>query len=174
MSHAEKDEDLLGAPLAMEVMDLTSDRGSTRLGADLLMGPADSDGLSNLLGDSKLEDQYVQDQIRNLDQLFDAQGLHELKSSGPDDGQERQRNMLMSKVYELEDQVISKDDKCKEQAKINAELADKIQQLEFDKDMLFKEAENLKKREYDFGGLLDSGELEAQIQFKDQELIDYK
>ena len=57
---------------------------------------------------------------------------------------------------------------------INQELADKIQQLEFDKDMAFKECENLKKREYDFSGLLDSGELEAQIQFKDQELADYK
>jgi len=29
--------------------------------------------------------------------------------------------------------------------------------------MLDKENENLKKREYDFKGLLDSGELEAQI-----------
>lgn len=40
--------------------------------------------------------------------------------------------------------------------------------------MLEKENENLKKREYDFKGLLDSGELEAQIQFKDQELAEYK
>lgn len=40
--------------------------------------------------------------------------------------------------------------------------------------MLFKENENIKKREYDFGGLLDSGEMEAQIQFKDQEIIEYK
>jgi len=40
--------------------------------------------------------------------------------------------------------------------------------------MMYKENEHLKKREYDFGGLLDSGEYEAQIQFKDQELADYK
>ena len=40
--------------------------------------------------------------------------------------------------------------------------------------MMYKENENLKKREYDFKGLLDSGELEAQIQFKDQELSEYR
>lgn len=40
--------------------------------------------------------------------------------------------------------------------------------------MMYKENENLKKREYDFKGLLDSGELEAQIQFKDQELQEYR
>ena len=39
---------------------------------------------------------------------------------------------------------------------------------------MYKENENLKKREYDFKGLLDSGELEAQIQFKDQELQEYR
>lgn len=40
--------------------------------------------------------------------------------------------------------------KLKEQQAINSELADKIQSLEFDKDMMFKENENLKKRSYDF------------------------
>jgi hypothetical protein len=40
--------------------------------------------------------------------------------------------------------------------------------------MMFKENENLKKREYDFSGLLDSGELEAQILFKEQEIAEYK
>lgn len=69
--------------------------------------------------------------------------------------------MLLSKLYEMEEQVNEKDEKCKEQTKINQELADKIQQLEFDKDMMCKENEHLKKREYDFGGLLDSGEYEA-------------
>ena len=39
---------------------------------------------------------------------------------------------------------------------------------------MFKENENLKKREYDFKGLLDSGELEADLQFKQNELADYK
>lgn len=60
--------------------------------------------------------------------------------------------------------------KIKDQSNINSELADKIQQLEFDKDMMYKENENLKKRSYDFQGLLETSELEAQIQFKDQEL----
>ena len=40
--------------------------------------------------------------------------------------------------------------------------------------MMFKENENLKKREYDFKGLLDSGELEADLVFKEKELADYK
>lgn len=40
--------------------------------------------------------------------------------------------------------------------------------------MISKENENLKKREIDFKGILDSGELEAQVQFKDQELAEYK
>ena len=39
---------------------------------------------------------------------------------------------------------------------------------------MFKENENLKKREYDFKGLLDSGELEADLVFKEKELADYK
>jgi hypothetical protein len=37
-----------------------------------------------------------------------------------------------------------------------------------------KENEHLKKREIDFGGMDMSAEYEAQIQFKDQELADYK
>lgn len=32
---------------------------------------------------------------------------------------------------------------------------------------MFKENENLKKREYNFQGMLDSGEHEAEIKFKD-------
>ena len=39
---------------------------------------------------------------------------------------------------------------------------------------MVKENEHLKKRDHDFGGLLESGELEAQIQFQEQELADYK
>ena len=39
---------------------------------------------------------------------------------------------------------------------------------------MVKENENLKKREYNFQGMLDSGEHEAEIKFKDQELEDYK
>ena len=37
-----------------------------------------------------------------------------------------------------------------------------------------KENEHLKKRDIDFGGLDASAEYEAQIQFKDQELAEYK
>ena len=47
------------------------------------------------------------------------------------------------------------EDKYKDQSHINSELADKIQQLEFDKDMLQKENENLKKHEINFDGLLE-------------------
>lgn len=72
----------------------------------------------------------------------------------------------MNKIIEMENKLTEEDEKRKDQMKINSELADKIQQLEFDKDMMFKENENLKKREYDFKGLLDSGELEADLQFK--------
>lgn len=40
--------------------------------------------------------------------------------------------------------------------------------------MIYRENINLKHREYNFQGLLDSGELEAQIKFLEQETIDYK
>lgn len=40
--------------------------------------------------------------------------------------------------------------------------------------MMFKENENLKKRAYDFAGLLEQSEVQAQIEFKDQELSEYK
>jgi hypothetical protein len=55
----------------------------------------------------------------------------------------------------MEAQILLNEEKSKEQQKINSELADKIQQLEFDKAMMFKENENLKKRAYDFQGLLE-------------------
>ena len=45
----------------------------------------------------------------------------------------------------MEAQIQLNEEKIKEQQKINSELADKIQQLEFDKAMMFKENENLKK-----------------------------
>ena len=61
----------------------------------------------------------------------------------------------------MEEQITEKEEKCKEQSKINQELADKIQQLEFDKDMMSKENEHLKKRDIDFGGLDASAEYEA-------------
>ena len=63
--------------------------------------------------------------------------------------------MYLSKLYEMEAQILLNEEKSKEQQKINSELADKIQQLEFDKAMMFKENENLKKRAYDFQGLLE-------------------
>lgn len=69
----------------------------------------------------------------------------------------------MSKILDMERTLSQAEEKHKDQLTINSELADKIQQLEFDKDMVCKENENLKKREIDFKGILDSGELEAQI-----------
>jgi hypothetical protein len=53
--------------------------------------------------------------------------------------------ILKLKFYEMEPQIQLNEEKIKEQQKINSELADKIQQLEFDKAMMFKENENLKK-----------------------------
>lgn len=75
---------------------------------------------------------------------------------------------------ELERKYHELEVKYKDQQNINSELADKIQQLEFDKDMMFKENENLKKRAYDFQGLLEQSEVQAQIEFKEQELSEYK
>jgi len=40
--------------------------------------------------------------------------------------------------------------------------------------MMVKENENLKKREYNFQGMLDSSEHEAELKFKDQEILEYK
>lgn len=68
---------------------------------------------------------------------------------------------------ELEKRYQELEGKYKDQQNINSELADKIQQLEFDKDMMFKENENLKKRAYDFQGLLEQSEVQAQIEFKE-------
>jgi hypothetical protein len=56
---------------------------------------------------------------------------------------------------ELERRYLELEGRHKDQQNINSELADKIQQLEFDKDMMYKENENLKKRAYDFEGLLE-------------------
>jgi hypothetical protein len=73
------------------------------------------------------------------------------------------KDLYMSKILDMERTLSQAEEKHKDQLTINSELADKIQQLEFDKDMVCKENENLKKREIDFKGILDSGELEAQI-----------
>jgi sRNA-binding protein len=40
--------------------------------------------------------------------------------------------------------------------------------------MVQKEANNLKKREFDFNGILASGELEAQVQYQEQEINEFK
>ena len=40
--------------------------------------------------------------------------------------------------------------------------------------MMAKENENLKKREYSFQGMLDSSTSEAELKFKDQEILEYK
>lgn len=74
---------------------------------------------------------------------------------------ESKNQMLVNKLFELEAENLKHEEKYKDQMKINSELADKIQQLEFDKDMMFKENTQLKKREFDFKGLYDSGEMEA-------------
>ena len=62
----------------------------------------------------------------------------------------------------------------KEQKSINQELADKIQQLEFDKAMLEKENKNLSSRVIDFNGLLDQSDLQAQLKFRNAEVADYQ
>ena len=62
-------------------------------------------------------------------------------------------------VLELERLYHELEVKYKDQQNINNELADKIQQLEFDKGMMDKENENLKKRAYDFEGLLEQSEI---------------
>ena len=40
--------------------------------------------------------------------------------------------------------------------------------------MITKENVNMKQREVDFKGLLDEGEMEAQLQFKDQEITAFR
>ena len=40
--------------------------------------------------------------------------------------------------------------------------------------MAIKENSNLRNRAHDFEGMLASGEMEAQLQFKDQELEEYR
>lgn len=62
----------------------------------------------------------------------------------------------------------------KEQKSINQELADKIQQLDFDKAMLEKENKNLSSRVIDFNGLLDQSDLQAQLKFRNAEVADYQ
>lgn len=40
--------------------------------------------------------------------------------------------------------------------------------------MMQKELDNAKRREFDFNGIYSSGEMEAQIQFKNQEIAEFK
>lgn len=96
--------------------------------------------------------------------MFENQGLSALNSDRDFTSSERndqKRELLMNQLLKMEDESQQVMDKYKEQVRINQELADKIQQLEFDKDMIAKENANLKKRELDFGGILNASELEA-------------
>lgn len=123
---------MLKHDLLMDALDLNSDAGSNKLNPSFLQAIPESDTASNLLDGDLGQGDFVRDQIQNLDKLFDAQGLQDLKSSdrsesARNNNNDQRQNMLLSKLYEMEDQVNEKDEKCKEQSKINQELADKIQ-----------------------------------------------
>ena len=139
-----------------------------------------SDNRSQQLGTHFLEAQsQSDDQGGNLlkdEVIFDPQVLDELRSerSGGSKRRPMGNQMLSTGFLELEKRYQELEGKYKDQQNINSELADKIQQLEFDKDMMFKENENLKKRAYDFQGLLEQSEVQAQIEFKEQEISEYK
>jgi len=87
--------------------------------------------------------------------------LDDLKSEDAGDTIPRSSANLSLKYFkehgksEIVNRLSKMEDKYKDQSHINSELADKIQQLEFDKDMLQKENENLKKHEINFDGLLE-------------------
>ena len=50
------------------------------------------------------QENFVQDQIKNLDQHFQDEGLDELKSTDRSSNKhEARKNMLLNKIYELED-----------------------------------------------------------------------
>ena len=56
----------------------------------------------------------------------------------------------MDKIEEIESELEENKEKLKQQQKLNVDLKDKIQQIEFEKDMMHKENENLKRRTTDF------------------------
>jgi len=93
------------------------------------------------------------------DVIFDNKVLNELES----EKSPKNNNYQFNALDNLEQKYIELETKHKDQQNINSELADKIQQLEFDKEMMYKESENLKKRAYDFEGLLEQSETAAQI-----------
>ena len=54
------------------------------------------------------------------------------------------KDQCIVSLSNLEKKYAELENKYKDQMNINSELADKIQQLEFDKDMMYKENTNLK------------------------------
>jgi hypothetical protein len=83
---------------------------------------------NNMLMDKDEDPSFVQDQIKKLDTLFDDQGLGGLNENfDPQKSFDRRKEKLMSHIFELEEDKAKMDEKCKEQMRINQELADKIQ-----------------------------------------------
>ena len=117
----------------------------------------------------------------SIDDMLRAQGLGDMLKSERSysekdmtDAYASKEERYLKQVTDLEMALMQQEEKTKDQMKINTELADKIQQLEFDIDMANKENNNLRNRAHDFEGMLASGEMEAQLQFKDQELEEYR
>ena len=108
------------------------------------------------------------------DMLNSARGDERDGEDDPRYGGETKEGHYFRKIQELEQQLLTMEGKYRESQNINTELADKIQQLEFDKDMMYKENVNLKKRSESFQGLLDSSEVEAQLEYKEGELAEYR
>ena len=158
----DKSDNLLGGNLLGDDDAMFSDNKSAQLGTHFLEAQSQSDDQ----GGNLLKDEVI----------FDPQVLDELRSerSGGSKRRPMGNQMLSTGFLELEKRYQELEGKYKDQQNINSELADKIQQLEFDKDMMFKENENLKKRAYDFQGLLEQSEVQAQIEFKEQEISEYK
>jgi hypothetical protein len=76
--------------------------------------------------------------------------------------------------YEMEAQIQLNEEKIKEQQKINSELADKFQQLEFDKAMMFKENENLKKEHMIFKDFWNKMRLNLKFTLKIKKFLSIK
>ena len=85
----------------------------------------------------------------DINALLEADGLGDMLNSQRSgnsprymDG-ENKESQYLSKIQDLEQQLLTMEGKLRESQNNNTELADKIQQLEFDKDMMYKENVNL-------------------------------
>ena len=120
----DNDENLLAATIDDELADMSSQGYNSERFDPLLLQ-------ANVPHSTRDED--------DINAMLEADGLggmlNSVRNASSPRYDDNKESIYLNKIQELEQQMLTMEGKLRESQNINTELADKIQQLEFDKDM---------------------------------------